>query len=87
LQQRQEHQQNPKIQQKKQKQKLREKLKQLRIKKDKIVFEKGLAAQDNKDLRENSAYDYWDRKEHFITTRIHKLINEIEKLAKNNKKR
>jgi len=43
--------------------KLRQELTELRKERDKIIFEKGMAANENKDLRENSAYDYWFEKE------------------------
>ena len=53
--------------------KLREKLIDLRKEREKITFEKGMAANENKDLRENSAYDYWFEKEMLITARINNV--------------
>jgi len=49
---------------------------------EKATLEKGLAAEDNKDLRENFAYDYWDDKERMITIRIGKVLKELSDLTK-----
>ena len=65
---------------------LREKLKALNIERDSVIMEKGLAARDNNDLRENFAYDYWEQKEKQLTFRIHRLIKEIDEIAKENRK-
>ncbi len=62
--------------------KLRAKLKVLRDDRDKIILEKGLVAQDNKDLRENAAYDDLERQEHSLTAKIHDIIEEIYARAK-----
>lgn len=62
--------------------KLRNQLIELRKERDKAVLEKGLSAQDNKDLRENATYDYWEQKEHQLTSRILNIIKEIETLTK-----
>jgi transcription elongation GreA/GreB family factor len=61
---------------------LRAELVTLRKEREKVTIEKGLIAQDNKDLRENAAYDYWEQKERNITSRIHKIIQEIEERSK-----
>lgn len=61
---------------------LREKLSDLRKQRDNAAMEKGLAAEENKDLRENFAYDYWDTQERNITFRIHGIMEEIDELAK-----
>ena len=61
---------------------LRKKLKRLQTERDEIILEKGLAARDNNDLRENFAYDYWENKERMLTIRIHKVIQEILDLTK-----
>ncbi|MBW6441801.1 hypothetical protein K0B04_02730 [Patescibacteria group bacterium] len=66
--------------------KLRKELIELRKERDKIIFEKGMAANENKDLRENSAYDYWFEKEMQITSRINHIISMIEEGSKNKKK-
>ena len=63
--------------------KLREKLIDLRKEREKITFEKGMAANENKDLRENSAYDYWFEKEMLITARINNVTLEIMKISPN----
>lgn len=65
---------------------LREQLVNLRKERDVIIFEKGLAAQDNNDLRENSTYDYWLEKEFNITHRIMSITKEIILLAKEQNK-
>ena len=57
--------------------KLRGKIKELKEELEKVTFEKGLIAEENKDLRENSAYDYWDQKETNLIIRIHRIIKEI----------
>jgi transcription elongation GreA/GreB family factor len=59
--------------------KLRTELIKLRKEREKIIFEKGMAANENKDLRENSAYDYWFEKEMQISSRINHIISMIEK--------
>ncbi len=61
--------------------KLRQELTELRKERDKIIFEKGMAANENKDLRENSAYDYWFEKEMHINARIHHTILMIEDIS------
>ena len=65
--------------------KLRKELIELRKERDKIIFEKGMAANENKDLRENSAYDYWFEKEMQITSRINHIMSMIEEESKDNK--
>ena len=65
--------------------KLREELIKLREERSTIILEKGLAAQENKDLRENSAYDYWMEKEMNITSRIQNIIKIIDDLSKKKK--
>lgn len=62
--------------------KLRKDLIRLRGERDKIIFEKGMAAEENKDLRENSAYDYWFEKEMHITSRINNIIASISELSR-----
>lgn len=63
---------------------LREKLVALNREREDIILEKGLAARDNNDLRENFAYDYWSDKERVVTARIHALIREIGDITKQN---
>jgi transcription elongation GreA/GreB family factor len=62
--------------------KLRNELIALRKERESIIFEKGLAAEDNKDLRENSTYDYWFEKEILANARITLLIKMIGDLSK-----
>lgn len=52
---------------------------------EKATMEKGLAAEENKDLRENSAYDYWDEKERALLFRIRKIAKEISEESNKNK--
>ncbi|MFA6981602.1 MAG: hypothetical protein WC243_01075 [Patescibacteria group bacterium] len=61
---------------------LRDGLVKLREERTRVTMEKGLAAEDNKDLRENASYDYWEQKEFNLTARIIALMKEIDKLAK-----
>jgi transcription elongation GreA/GreB family factor len=61
---------------------LREKIKELKKELEKVTFEKGLIAEENKDLRENSAYDYWDQKETNLIIRIHRIMKEISERLK-----
>ena len=62
---------------------LRKDLKKLRRKREEIQLEKGLAAEHNKDLRENGDYIYWEQQELNITVRIRRISAEIENLYKN----
>lgn len=66
---------------------LRERLSEQRKKLEEASFEKGLAAEENKDLRENFAYDYWVSQEQLITARIFATLKEIEHLTKKPKKK
>jgi hypothetical protein len=61
---------------------LRSKLFSLRKERDALIFEKGLIAQDNKDLRENAAFQFLEMKEHALTQRIYRLMAEINDLVK-----
>lgn len=61
--------------------KLRNELIHLREERAKIIFEKGLAAEENKDLRENSSYDFWFNKECLMNSRIARIINMIQEIA------
>ncbi len=61
---------------------LRNKIKELQLEREKVILQKGLAAQFNGDLRENSEYDSWEQLEINLTSRIRQLILEIEKLTK-----
>lgn len=62
--------------------KLREQIKKLSAEREKAQLEKGFAAEDNKDLRENFAYDYWVSREDLLTAKIGNLIKEIIRLTK-----
>ena len=57
----------------------RDQLKELRKERKRVQLEKGLAAEHNKDIRENSEYDYWYEREVALTTRIRRLSVDIEK--------
>lgn len=61
--------------------KLRTELIKLREERKAVILEKGLAAEENKDLRENSAYDYWFEQEAQMTARIIRVTKMIEDLA------
>jgi transcription elongation GreA/GreB family factor len=65
---------------------LRQKLKELQKHREHAIMEKGLAAQENQDLRENSDYDYWEMEESNFTFRIHNIIREIESFVEPKKK-
>lgn len=64
----------------------RKQIQSLNVERERIIMEKGLAADANKDLRENAEYDYWSEKEIAITGRIGDLIIEIERLTKDGSK-
>ncbi|MFC1722293.1 hypothetical protein ACFL0C_01450 [Patescibacteria group bacterium] len=65
---------------------LRRVLIKLMKERERVQFEKGQAAEHNKDLRENSDYDYWLQKEMNLTVRIKRVSAEIEVLYSNKKK-
>lgn len=60
---------------------LREDLKKLREKLAEVTLQKGLAAQDDKDLRENANYEYWLNQEYITMGRIRTTMELISKLA------
>jgi hypothetical protein len=64
---------------------LRKKLTELRKERDAIMFEKGLSAEENKDLRENATFDFWARKEHNVTSQILQITKEITELTHKNR--
>jgi hypothetical protein len=64
---------------------LRTKIKELKIALDNATMEKGLNAEENKDLRENSAYDYWDQKERDLLFKIRRIMKEITDFSNKNK--
>ncbi len=57
----------------------------LREERAKVIFEKGLAAEENKDLRENFAYDYWFEKECQMKARIIQVVDMIEEISSKSK--
>jgi len=65
---------------------LRAKLRKLREKKDAIILEKGMAAEDNNDLRENSLYDYLVQQEDMYSSMIVGVLKEIKRLSEKGKK-
>jgi transcription elongation GreA/GreB family factor len=65
--------------------KLRNELIRLRKEREEVIFEKGLAAEENKDLRENFAYDYWFEKECQMNARIMQVVNIIEETSNKSK--
>lgn len=65
--------------------KLRAELIKLREERSKVIFEKGLAAEENKDLRENFAYDYWFEKECQMEARIAQVVEMIKEIANESK--
>lgn len=64
---------------------LRNKITELKKELTQTTLEKGLSAEDNKDLRENFAYDYWDQKERILLNRIHALMAEIKQRTQTKK--
>ena len=60
---------------------LRNKLIKLQKEREEITLEKGLAARDNNDLRQNFGYDYWVEREFVVTAKIYDILKEIEKLS------
>lgn len=63
---------------------LRQKISDLKKELENATLEKGLAAEDNKDLRENFAYDYWEQKERLCVSRIHSIMQELRELIGSN---
>lgn len=57
---------------------LRAFLKVLQKERAHIIMEKGLSAEDNKDLRENSEYIYLEQQEDLYNAKIKNLIKEME---------
>ncbi len=68
-------------------QQLRHELTKLRKEREAVILEKGLLAQDNKDLRENFAYILYEQKEHALSSQINAVIKEIYDYTKKHKKR
>jgi len=54
----------------------------LRKKRTEITFEKGMIAEDSKDLRENGAYAIMEEQENMITGKIRAVTLEIHALTK-----
>lgn len=46
-----------------------------------VTLEKGIIAEDEKDLRENGAYMIMEEKEHLLTSKIMAITKEIDKLT------
>lgn len=69
--------------------KLRKRLFELRNKREELIMELGLYAQENQDLRENSAYINTERKIQLVSAQIHEILLEFGKweLAKMRSKR
>jgi hypothetical protein len=61
---------------------LRMRIKELKKQRDNIILERGLLAQDNNDLRENTSFERYTEKEWFLTVRINNLMEEIYKISK-----
>ncbi|MBN1162140.1 30S ribosomal protein S2 [Patescibacteria group bacterium] len=64
---------------------LRDQLSELKKKREEVILERGKAAEGNKDLRENAAFDYLDQEERNVASQINMLMKEIGKLAKKEK--
>ena len=56
---------------------VKQKIKDLQKEREQVILEKGLAAQENADLRENFAYDYWNHKEIDLTHKIQRLSGQL----------
>jgi hypothetical protein len=67
--------------------KLQEELFELRRVRAKITFEKGMAADDSKDLRENGVYIIMEEKEHYYTSKILAVTKEIETITRKPEKK
>lgn len=61
---------------------LQEELFSLRKKRKEVTFEKGLIAEEEKDLRENGAYMIMEEKEHLLTSKIMQITKEIETITR-----
>ena len=61
---------------------LQQELFKLRKERLEITIEKGLIAEEEKDLRENGAYTIMEEKEHMHTSRIMLVTKEIEELTR-----
>jgi len=61
---------------------LQKELADLRKTRQKVILEKGEAAEDNKDLRENGAYIALEEREHYYTSKIHKVIRDLDNLTR-----
>ncbi|MFC1621768.1 hypothetical protein ACFL13_00030 [Patescibacteria group bacterium] len=61
---------------------LREYMQYLMKEREKAQMKKGLAAEHNKDLRENADYEYWLQREQNLTVRIRKISKQIEEKYK-----
>jgi len=65
---------------------LQSELAKLRRERDVVIFEKGMAADDSKDLRENGVYIAMEERENYYTAKIYKTIRETENLTRKPKK-
>lgn len=59
--------------------KLREELFNLRHRRDELIAELGMYAQENNDLRENSAYLHTEQKIHVLNAQIARILVEFNK--------
>jgi transcription elongation GreA/GreB family factor len=59
--------------------KLREELFNPRRKRDELIAELGVYAQENNDLRENSAYIHTEQKIHVLNAQIARILVEFNK--------
>lgn len=62
--------------------KLKQELKSLKERRKKVVWKRGREAEDNKDLRENFAWESLNQEYHLISAMIHNLLSELEELEK-----
>jgi len=58
---------------------LRTELANLRQRRDDLITDLGVYAQENNDLRENSAYINTERKIQFVDAQIHQILSEFSK--------
>ncbi|HAZ29552.1 TPA: hypothetical protein DCY43_02260 [candidate division WWE3 bacterium] len=68
--------------------KLRCELVDLRAQREELILELGQIAQENNDLRENSAYLHTEQKVHYLDARIKRILDvfnamELEKIKQN----
>jgi hypothetical protein len=65
---------------------IRSEIRKLQKEREIAILEKGLCAQFNNDLRENSQYDYWVDKEYYYSFKIQTLIKKADTIQQKKNK-